>query len=160
MSVPALSAFLLSLALLASASGAREDYVNHCNARFAFCLDVPAGLKEMPPPENDDGRTWRGSTGAEIRVWGMWNAAEETLGEACDFDASEIDSVVLRTTKKDWCVVSGFRKGRIVYERRQLAQGRWVVFQLEYQDKDRPLFDGKIGRMAKSLKVFEMPDAP
>jgi len=148
------------LALLASVSGAREEYLGYCNARFSFCVDVPTGLKDMPAPENDDGRTWRGKAEAEIRAWGGWNALDETLADACASDAKALDSVVLRTVRKDWCVVSGYRKGRIVYQRRQLAEGRWVVLRLEYPVAERGSYDGRIGHMVKSLVVMGLPDAP
>lgn len=148
------------LVLLASVSGAREEYLGYCNSRFSFCVDVPAGLKEMPPPTNDDGRTWRSRTGAEIRAWGGWNALDETLAEACAADAKGVDSVVLQTVRKDWCVVSGFRQERIVYQRRHLAAGRWVVLRLEYPVSERGSYDGRIGHMGKSLQVLDLPDSP
>lgn len=148
------------LLLLSSASVAGEGFVEYCNGRFAFCVQVPKGLAEMPAPENDDGRTWKAGSGGVVRAWGMWNALDETLSEACAADGSALDTVVLDRVHEDWCVVSGYRKGRIVYQKRQFAQGRWVVLRLDYEGKERSWFDGRIKRMAKSVTLLPMPDAP
>jgi len=152
---------LLAILGIATANAfAADAFEDYCNSRFNFCMDMPAGLKAQPAPENGDGRTWKGKGGSEVRAWGQWNAAEETMKEACESDAKELDSIVLNTVRKDWCAVSGFKKGKIEYRRRELASGRWVVFDLVYPASERDFFDGKIGKMAKSLKILPMEDDP
>jgi hypothetical protein len=34
-----------------------------CNPRFGFCVSVPADLRALPPPEDEDGQSWQGPDG-------------------------------------------------------------------------------------------------
>ena len=71
----------LSLMLLCSAPALANDadrWVLFSNTRFGSIAEIPQGLfKAQQPPANGDGRTFRSSDGAEIRIYG-------NLGEAKD----------------------------------------------------------------------------
>jgi hypothetical protein len=86
----------------------------------------------------------------------MWNAAEQTIAQLCP-EKKEFDSVALWKVNRNWCVVSGWQKGKITYRRMELADGRMVGVSLTYPPSQRGLFDGKIGRMVKSIKLMPMP---
>jgi hypothetical protein len=89
------------------------------NERFGFAVVYRAGYwVPQPPPANGDGRTFRSSDGAELRVWASHNALEESLAgmerrARADFAGGRI---TYRTAGRGWFVLSGLdRGGQLVY---------------------------------------------
>src|SRR4051794_34587883 len=74
---------LVGVALLCSTPALAKDtnrWVLFSNARFGTIGEIPEALfKAQHPPANGDGRTFRSSDGAEIRIYGNYNT-EETFG--------------------------------------------------------------------------------
>jgi hypothetical protein len=147
---------MIPLLMLSGLSFAADPAFEHyCNPRFAFCVDVPSGMKALSPPTNGDGQSWQGPGQSQVAVWGSWNAADQIIEQLCP-EKSEFDSVALWKVAKDWCVASGWQKGKIVYRRMQLSEGRVVGVNLTYPASQRGFFDGKLGRVVKSIQLMPM----
>lgn len=158
---------LLTGILLISAAfvSGQDKFSNYSNDRFFFSIDYPADLlKMMPPPENNDGRTFRSADGqVEMLVWGQYNAESKTLDEMYNLDlkgfAEKPSYMVL---KRDWFVLSGMKDGKIFYEKtliRRKGGDTFFTFTIEYPANLKAKFDPIVKRMADSFKFDPDPDA-
>jgi hypothetical protein len=135
------------------------------NDRFGTTIEYPAGLFRMlPPPENDDGRSFKARQGgASFIVFGSHNVFEKSLAELRDEDVAGggYDAVTYRRSGHDWYVLSGYRGGEIFYRKVMLSGDGAVIhtFEMTYPKQSKSLFDPVTARMAKSMATGEaVPD--
>src|SRR3954465_6185607 len=58
----------------------KEKWNTYANARFNYSIAYPSSLKAQGEAENGDGQAFRSANGeTELRVWGSYNALNETL---------------------------------------------------------------------------------
>lgn len=154
------------LLAFASVAAAQEKYSTYSNDRFSFSVDYPADvLKMLPPPDNDDGRTFRSDDkGVEMQVWGEYNAESRTLQERYERDLKGFtEKPSYMVLKRDWYVLSGLKDGKIFYEkvlvRRRGDTDIFYTFTVEYPAGQKTTFDPIVKRMADSFKFDPNPDA-
>ena len=110
---------------------------NYANARYGYAICYPADLL-VPQREadNGDGRVFEGKAGASLRVFGHYNAAEQTMAEAMAADAAALTregaSLSYRANRPGWYVLSGRIGDTIVYRRTIAADDRRMTFELRY----------------------------
>jgi hypothetical protein len=154
------------LLIITAFISAQEKFDTYTNERFFFSIDYPADLlKTLPPPDNDDGRTFRSADKqVEMQVWGEYNAESKTLQERYERDLKGFtEKPTYMVSKRDWYVLSGLKEGRIFYEkvlvRRRGDTDIFFTFTIEYPTSQKTKFDPIVKRMADSFKFDPNPDA-
>ena len=136
-----------------------QQWTRYANDRFGTAVDYPAGLfKALPPPANDDGRSFAARQGeGGFSVFGSNNAFGMTLDElmADDEAGGGYDSVTLRRTGEDWYMLSGYRGGLVFFRKVILGEGGEVVhtFEINYPRTKKSTFDPVAARMAQSMSA-------
>jgi hypothetical protein len=131
---------------------AQGGYDTYSNARFAYSISYPGKiLIPQGEAENGDGQTFRSSDGhAEMRVFGRYNAMNETLRSAFA-SAQEGKSVTYKLLKGNFYVVSGHHDGKIFYEKTLLKGDTFKTFMIEYDESEASTYDSITARIVRSF---------
>lgn len=147
--------FSISVAVLifAVAAFAQNAYKTYSNARFDYSISYPADLlKPQGEAANGDGQVFT-SDAAEMRVFGSNMLLRETLKKEFDAVVKERGaSVVYKTSKKNFFVVSGAANGKIFYQKTMAKGGAFITFLIEYDEARRGVYDKAVAQMVKSFK--------
>ncbi len=151
---------LLSIFLALIVAGAAfADTLTYENSRFGTRISFPADIFDRidPAPANGDGRRFRSADGAELAVFGHFNALDmtpETLIEQARSDAtSKSREVTYAASGADWAVLSGHEDSMIFYERHEFgANGVIHVMVLRYPESLHATYDALAGIIARSLE--------
>jgi hypothetical protein len=162
---------LAAAAVLAGVSSTRmaaaDDWRLYQNDRYGSTIDYPDIFKPGPPPDNDDGRSFKSADGADFSVFASYNALDFDLAGFQDFVVKNLDAgavVTYRAQGDNWFVVSGTKgAGRIFYERHILSHGAQMTegFVMSYPAALKQKYDPIVARMAKSFRSgagFQTPD--
>ncbi|MDZ5451405.1 hypothetical protein [Labrys sp. ZIDIC5] len=154
----ALIAPLLSLTIVTGPAAAR-DWSDYANARFGYRICYPADLMTAEPEaDNGDGRVFSAPSGASLRVWGSYNAAEEDI-DAIVAGIADDGKITYRSAAKNGVVVSGRKGGEIFYAKLLLekdAKGAVETiraFRLTYPAKEAATYDAVAARLAKCFGI-------
>ena len=157
---------LAALALFVSPALA-EDWKVYENPRFGFSVEVPAeGWKELPPPENGDGQTWRSANDrSTILAWGS-NILDDFKTDAAQRVASDSDSgwaitadmgwnMDLKDGPGGWHVYSATLDGRMIQQKSLVACGGTIAVhvRLEHFESDIGEILPMSDRLISSLKA-------
>lgn len=151
MKAPVLAA--LAVTLLAAAPAAADD-ITYRNARFGTVATFPseAFAEALPEPTNGDGRAWRSPNGAELFIYARANQGRETPASIVR-DRAKDDEVTYRKAGDTWVVVSGYRDGKIFYERYIFRGDVIHSVAIRYPPSQRRTYDKLVGPIAKSLRA-------
>src|SRR5258708_460164 len=123
---------------------AQDKFDTYTNERFFFSIEYPSDLlKILPPPDNDDGRTFRSTDKlVEMEVWGEYNTESRTLQERYERDLKGFtEKPAYMVSKRDWYVLSGMKEGKIFYEkflvRRRVDTDIFFTCTIEYPATNR-----------------------
>jgi len=151
----------LAMAPQALAQTAADRWSDYVNARFGTAIVYPANrFSPDPPPENDDGRTFRAQDGAVLLVFGQNNALEDTVASLeAGKTGEDYAQVTYRARGASWLVLSGFRDiegTRSVYYEKTLFSRTGAVLHtmiLTYPEARKSRYEPIIARIAGSLKA-------
>jgi hypothetical protein len=140
---------ILSMSVPASARD-----ITYRNDRFGTTATFPseAFAEALPEPTNGDGRAWRSSNGAELFIYARANAGRETPASIIRDRASD-DTVTYRKAGNGWVVVSGYRDGKIFYERYIFRGGVIHSVAIRYPPSLRKTYDRLVGPITKTLRA-------
>jgi hypothetical protein len=147
------------------AVSAQSKFATYTNERFAFSIDYPEELLKMqPPPDNDDGRTFRSDDGTvEMLVWGQENAELKTLDERYARDLKGFtEKPTYMVSKRDWYVISGIKDGKIFYQKTMVRRRHGDVYftlTIEYPESEKAKYDPIVKKISESFKFDPNPDA-
>jgi len=147
---------LTTLCLLVGIVSAAQTptYKTYSNARFAYSISYPANLlKPQGEAENGDGQAFRSADGhAVMRVWGGYNANNESLRAVYDQAVNELGAgVSYKAIKPGWFVVSALVNGKIHYRKTMLRKDVLKTFEIEYDESQKATYDPVTARIAKSF---------
>ena len=93
--------------------------IQYCNARYGFCIEIPAMFGRGPEPANGDGREFFDGEGFSLTVSAIRNIPEESLWEELRRQEKEFDRVTYRRVRRErrWFVLSGYRGDSILYRK-------------------------------------------
>jgi hypothetical protein len=131
-----------------------QEWATYINGRFGTTIEYPADLFEMlPPPENDDGRSFATADGAaRFIVYAGYNVLEQTLTELADTAAAGADSVIYRQESGRWYLLQGTRGDDIFYGKVVLTdEGVIHSFEITYPAAQRETFDPIAAQMVDSM---------
>lgn len=138
-----------------------QHYNQYCNARFDYCLDYPKFLVAQPESENGDGRIFKDKNGVEVlRVFGRLNLDQE--GETISLEKqyhSDIQDYKAQTSiitykklGKTFFVLSGYRNGKIFYQKTILKKDAFAFAILQYSKSEKAIYDKVSTEVFKSLR--------
>ncbi|MEF2554255.1 hypothetical protein VQ042_23500 [Aurantimonas sp. A2-1-M11] len=145
-------AALVLAAVLTSVGPANADDVTYRNERFGTTARFPAEAfpDQLPAPTNGDGLGWRSPEGAEIFIYARPRQEGETP-KAVVRERSDTDEVTYDRSGERWAVVSGYRDGRIFYER-YIFRGDLVhSVSIRYPESERETYDRLVGPITMTL---------
>ena len=155
--IASLAAFTLVAGRVVAAPAAAETWRTYHNDRYGTTIDYPDVFKAAPPPDSDDGRTFKTADGAQFLVAASYNALDFDLGKFHDFIVKNIEpgEVITYQARGDsWFVISGTKGADIFYERHLLSHRSQMTedFVISYPASLKPLYDPIVARMAKSFR--------
>lgn len=129
------------------------------NPRFGTLAELPADLfRNAATSDNGDGATWTAPGGASLRIFGFWNALEQTPARYEAFlrkgTPSRYAGITYKVVKRNFLVLSGADHGVVFYERYAFGDpsGAIHALVLEYPGAVRATFDPVVGRISTSLR--------
>ncbi|BDA85305.1 hypothetical protein Sa4125_28470 [Aureimonas sp. SA4125] len=140
--------------LVLGATIAVADDVTYRNDRFGTEARFPAEAFPVaqPEPVNGDGRAWTAPNGAELFIYARANRGGETP-RSIIADRAADDTVTYKKAGKRWVVVSGYRDGKIFYER-YIFRGDLVhSVAIRYPEAARNRYDKLVGPITNSLRA-------
>jgi hypothetical protein len=129
----------------------RVVYKTYTNARYGYSISYPSNLL-VPQGEadNGDGQAFRAKDGAaELRVYGSQNLGDGLAGAYTEAQAGK--SVVYKTMKGNWFVVSGRDGGKIFYQKTMFKGDVFKTFIIEYDEAQKSTYDAVTTRIARSF---------
>ena len=149
------AAVAVTASQIAFAAPPQNNYQTYANARFKYSISYPADLLiPQGEAENGDGQVFKekGSSSVEMRVYGGYNALNETLRARYEKLIREWGNVSYKVLRKDWFVVSGMVNGKIHYQKTILRGDTFKTFQIEYDAVRGSTYNEVTDRIAKSFK--------
>lgn len=149
-------ATLLAMAPAAIAAPG-HNWQRYQNPRFGTQAELPADLFGIAATsDNGDGATWTAPGGASLRIFGFWNALEQTPATYEAFlrkGARRYAGVSYKVAKSNLLILSGADHGVVFYERYAFGDpsGAIHALVLEYPVAARATFDPLVGRISASL---------
>ena len=134
----------------------QNNYQTYANARFKYSISYPADLL-VPQGEadNGDGQVFKekGNSSVEMRVYGGYNALNETLAGRYEKLIREWgNGVSYKVLRKDWFVVSAMVSGKIHYQKTMLRGDTFKTFEIEYDAVRGSTYNEVTDRISKSFK--------
>lgn len=154
----AFSSLSTGVAATSSSTTGKVKYKSYCNERYNFSVDVPADLIDQGPSGSGDGNTFKSKDGkTELKVWGGYNALEETPRQAMERYMGLEKGVVytLKTATKTWYALSWSKKNVIHYQKSLMSKEYYAVFSLAYPQDQKERFDPIITHMVQTLALPE-----
>ena len=136
-------------ALLAAMPARAGDYTN---SRFGYSITYPDGLfTPQPEAENGDGRHFL-AHGADLAVWGGYNALNESPGDIAGETLSKCAGTAApyKLVKPTVVVVSCLTKDGVVYRKTYIRGDVLTSFELTYPAAERARWDAVIGTLRLS----------
>lgn len=148
---------MVTAILLAAPAAKADDWLTYQNDRYGTTIDYPAVFKMQPPPDADDGRTFKTADGVKFTVSASYFATGLTVAEYRDFVVQTLDrgaTITYQTRGRNWFVISGTKNGSIFYEKHLLSHGVQMNedFVMSYPAALKAAFDPIVARMAKSFR--------
>jgi hypothetical protein len=146
----------------------------YCNARFGYCIDYPGKtLFPQTESENGDGRVFVASDSNELmRVYGylMWNPEEERanvdqlkdlfnrdLKDADEDNSNDRLKVTYKKLGKNFFIISGFKKGKIYYQKTIVNKDAFANVIMQYDVKDSSRYNEISSTVSKSFRFANEP---
>ncbi|CAG1022049.1 hypothetical protein DOJK_01402 [Patescibacteria group bacterium] len=152
--------FLILFLLLAAPFVCAESYETYYNERYDYSIDYPKDIL-FPQGESDngDGQIFLSKTAdAQLSVYANFNALEQSLEEAFREQSrgGQPDDphkvVTYKMMKEDWFVVSGYREGKVFYQKTILHDDIFKTFLFIYDEDQKDIYDAITKRLAASFK--------
>ena len=136
---------LIRAALALSLLGSLSSAAAYCNARYGYCLKVPASLYPQGESDNSDGQVFLSRDArVSLRVWGAMDIPEASYGDgfteaARGWPASPgrpARVVTYKLFKPTFFVVSGVENGQVFYQRTvpNRRAGTYATYLYTYPD--------------------------
>jgi hypothetical protein len=151
---------IFTIALWTQLTAAADSYNTYQNDRFDYSIDYPKDiLFPQGESDNSDGQQFLSkNTDASLVVYGSNNAliqsledvySEESRGGAPENPKKVVTYKVL---KNNWFVISGYRAGKIFYQKTIFHNDMFKTFQFEYEKNQKKFYEPITKRLAKSFK--------
>jgi uncharacterized protein len=142
-----------------------QSWKTYANVRYHYAICYPADLlKPGPESDNGDGLLFSAASGASLRVWGAYNAADNGLAALAGDIADPSATMTYRHLTKTSATVSGRKGGDIFYAKILLEQGDTTgtvrTFILTYPADQAATYDPVAAKLSTCLHVLKDGAAP
>jgi hypothetical protein len=147
--------FLALIAILFTFGANAETLRTMYTPRFGATAKVPANWVMDPPPENDDGRSFRSPNGrAQIIVSGSF-ALGETIADKMASEPENGETITYKKRGPDWVVSSGTKGDRIFYQKSILTchDTIWNDLWIEYPEAEKHNYDALVTHVSVTLRA-------
>ncbi|HEY9057496.1 MAG TPA: hypothetical protein VIN77_10140 [Aurantimonas sp.] len=143
----------VAVAAVLASTPTLADEVTYRNERFGTSASFPAEAfpDQLPAPTNGDGLGWTSPAGAEIFIYARPNQGGETPKSVIR-DRADTDKVTYDASGRRWAVVSGYRDGRIFYERYIFRGDLIHSVSIRYPESLRSTYDPLVGPVTMTLR--------
>jgi hypothetical protein len=148
-----LAAVAVSATGVAQPAADAHVWKTYTNVRFQYTVCYPEGLL-VPQGEadNSDGQKFLAADGAQLAVWGSYNALDESLKDRLAETGSRLagaaGKVTYKVLKPHWFVVSGQNGATVFYAKTLHRDDRFMVFELTYSDTAAVVYEPVVRRIA------------
>lgn len=141
------------LAAVIAAGPAFAGEITYKNERFGTKASFPSEAfpQKLPAPVEGDGLAWASPDGAQIFIYARENAGGETPKTVIR-TRGQTDDVTYKASGRSWAVVSGYRDGKIFYERYIFRGDLIHSVAIRYPRDERATYDKLVGPVTMSLK--------
>ncbi len=145
---------MVPLGLLVVAQAVR--YVEYVNPRFAYRLERPSFMAPLPPPDNGDGREFRGGK-VRLLVYGSNNLDSSTPAKALAAQRRSLArrglKPTLATAKRDWYAASWLdEEGTVRYIKVFVNKDRTITLFFSYPAAQKRRMDPILTRVVRSFR--------
>jgi hypothetical protein len=138
------------------ATSTPETWKTYFNDRFGTSIAYPSRFKPGRPPDNNDGQSFAADDGAQLAVWGSFNALEHDVAGLEAFlreNPKAGETITYRAAGKNWLVLSGTRQDQVFYARHLFSHKGEVAnaFQISYPAALASAYGPIVARLSKSL---------
>ncbi|MCQ8781273.1 hypothetical protein [Mangrovibrevibacter kandeliae] len=143
----------LAALLIGAAGSASAEDLTYRNERFGTSATFPheAFPTALPAPTSGDGRAWVSDNGAELYIYARHNTDGETPASIIKWRAGD-DTVTYAKHGNSWAVVSGYRDGKIFYERYIFRGDTIHSVAIRYPERLRSRYDDLVGPVTMTLR--------
>jgi len=143
----------LVLAVMTVCGPALADDVTYRNERYGTSATFPSEEfpQALPAPTNGDGLGWVSPDGAEIFIYARANQGGETP-QSVIRERAATDRVTYDASGKRGAVVSGYRDGKIFYERYIFRGDLIHSVSIRYPKSLRSEYDPLVGPITMTLR--------
>ena len=147
------AAAAIGLAVTMVCAPVQADEVSYENQRFGTQASFPSEAfpERLPAPTNGDGLAWASPEGAQIFIYARHNQGGETPRSIIS-DRGNTDRVTYDAHGKRWAVVSGYRDGKIFYERYIFRGDLIHSVAIRYPEELRSTYDPLVGPVSMTLR--------
>ena len=133
--------------------GALAESQHYVNQRYGTSATFPRDKfpNELPAPTSGDGRGWAAANGANIFIYARHNTGGETPSSVIA-DRKAEDGVTYKAHGKRWAVASGYRDGKIFYERYIFRGDLIHSISIRYPKSARSTYDKLVGPVTMTLR--------
>lgn len=149
--------------LIATAMAASTAWPTYSNVRYGYAICYPAGvLRPQPEADSGDGRRFVGADGAELLVFGQWNADRASLPSWAMNEAQAYTGkrghITYRAARPNWLVLSGTDGGRFEFYTKTIKRAdEFVTFQLRYAAAQSQIYRPIVDRLSHCLTLTTLP---
>ena len=148
-----LAAAALAITSLTPGGAALAESQHYVNQRFGTSATFPRDKfpNQLPAPTSGDGRGWAAANGANIFIYARHNIGGETPSSVIA-DRKAEDGVTYKAHGKRWAVASGYRDGKIFYERYIFRGDLIHSISIRYPRSARSTYDRLVGPVTMTLR--------
>lgn len=151
---------VVSLFLLAQSVLADDVYHIYHNPRFDYSIAYPKDiLYPQGESDNGDGQKFLSKDAdASLIVYGSNNALSQSLEDLYLEESrggtheKPTKVVTYKVLKNNWFVVSGYKSGKVFYQKTILNKNQFKFFYFEYPESKKKIYDPITKNIATSFK--------
>lgn len=148
-----LAAAALAVAGVMAGGAALAESQQYVNERYGTSATFPRDKfpDPLPAPTSGDGNGWAAPNGANIFIYARHNLGGETPSSVIA-DRNAEDGVTYKARGKRWAVASGYRDGKIFYERYIFRGDLIHSISIRYPKSARATYDKLVGPVSMTLR--------
>jgi hypothetical protein len=138
---------------------AEDEYRVYMNERYGYSIQYPASLIPQGVSDSGDGQVFLSkSKDAELRVFAQsciegWDEAPaEYISAALKEQKKGLIKITYQTKGKNYAVLSGYKDGKIFYNKLLIDGSRCTQFTFHYPEMQRARYDAATAKIAASFK--------
>ena len=133
------------------------SYKNYTNDRYGYTVMYPADITPMAEAPNGDGREFKSDDGNfRLTVYGSNLIDNNSIDYEYKLSIDELDRVTYNKKGKGWFAVSGYKNGKIVYQKTLYGSGSLNTVLMEYSKSEKEKYDKVVETIVGTFKAGKL----